>query len=535
MRGRLAGLSLAALFVAVACTGEDPDTVSPGGSSGGTGLGASCATSPCTAGVCVDGVCCESSCAGACEACNAQGRCEARTGAPKPGTCDGDATGPCAGTCDGKERAKCTYPTTQCRAGTCADGRATASVSCSAGTCPDPPSSQKCSVACAADGAACLDIVQVAAGTTHACALLANGTVRCWGGNDFGQVGLTGINPVKSPTEVAGLGIVKAIAASQTSTCALLSDATVQCWGSNTSGQLGRGGSVDSVPHPSPGAVPSLSGVTFIRGSSGDHFCAIVADGGIQCWGANGDGQLGNGASLPAAPQTTPVAVCAVAGAAPCTALVGAKFVTGGDRHTCAVVAQDRVACWGANDTKQLGRTTAGSAPDASPGFVNPEVTAKVVTAGNGISCAVDLTGAAKCWGTDGFSTLGNAQSGGQLQPPISVCTTQDCAARLSAVTAVSTFDESSCAVAGGAVKCWGNQLGNGAPSTTTQSFAGSVAVAKGARDVTSAGFANFAIVDDGANHDVVCWGKEASYFLCAQGIASEDRASPIPVAWAPP
>src|SRR5262249_35097379 len=114
MSGRFAVASFvgSVLLSLVACVGDDPSsgTTTPGsdggadGTNGTGGLGASCtATTPCTTGVCVDGICCDAACTGTCEACSAQGHCEAITGAPKHGKCDGDETGPCTGSCDGKE------------------------------------------------------------------------------------------------------------------------------------------------------------------------------------------------------------------------------------------------------------------------------------------------------------------------------------------------------------------------------------------------------------------------------------------------
>jgi len=485
--------------------------------------------------VCVDGICCESACTGTCEACSAQGKCEAITGAPKKGKCDGDAMGPCAGSCDGKERAKCTYPTVECKAPACAGGSATPAVACSAGTCPAAPAPKTCSLGCFQDG--CLDIVQIAAGSAHVCALISDGKVRCWGENSLGstgQGGNTGSTPIQQPTEVSGLTGVKQIASNTEASCALMSDATVKCWGGNNYGSLGRGGSSDATPHGDPAAVTGITGATFIRGSSVGHFCAIVAGGAIKCWGRNDLGQLGDGKTGSFA-VTTPVDVCDIGSSStPCaTTASGATFVVGGDDFTCAIFAQDKVACWGSNAAKQLGRVTS-STQNLYPGFVTPELKAKYVTAGNSIACAQDTMGIAKCWGSESLGTLGNGQDSGQQVNPVAVCTKADCTTSLTGVTGISSFDESTCAIANGAVKCWGTntagQLGDGT-ATAKQNYAASTTISMGARYLTSGGQAHLAIVDDGVNHDVKCWGGEGEN-MCGTNTTPMDRPTPVSPSW---
>lgn len=529
------------LVLSPACFGDDPELSPAGGTNPDSGTpviaGQTCTDgSACAGGApCVDGFCCDSACNGTCEACNVagqEGRCAPVTGAPRHGTCEGDATGPCAGSCDGMNRTACTYPAVQCgAAGSCAGGVAIVPSTCKAGTCPAAPAPQTCALGCFEEG--CLGVKQIAGGYYHVCAALTDERVRCWGGNSQGQAGQNpATTTVTSPAQVGALTGVQSVAATFDSSCALLSNKTVMCWGSNKSGELGRG-AVDAVAHDAPALVVGLADATFLGGSSGSHYCAIVAGGGVKCWGGNGSGQLGDGTSGAAASKPSPVAVCAPGSTAtPCAPMTGATFVAGGDKHTCAALAGGKVACWGSNARGELGQP-ADATPHPFPAYVTPDLTATYLTAGNQVTCAAS-GGTAKCWGSNGLGVLGHGTVGGQDPEPKAVCTKLDCSSQLTAVTGVATYDESACAVAGGAVKCWGTnsggQLGDG-NATTSQSYAASTAIASGAVYVTSAGTANYAIVVDGANRDVRCWGQEASS-QCGTGGPSADRTTPVAPKW---
>lgn len=148
---------------------------------------------------------------------------------------------------------------------------------------------------------------QIAVGREHGCARLEDGTVRCWGRNDVGQLGNGTLVGSNIAVAVRGLRGVRHIAAGGLHTCAVLEDATVRCWGSNHHGQLGQGtvGGVQRLPT----AVAGLTGVTSLalsRAADDGASCALRDDRSVHCWGDNAFGQLGRAAS---AADPTPTAV----------------------------------------------------------------------------------------------------------------------------------------------------------------------------------------------------------------------------------
>lgn len=540
MRARTLSVALVtAVFALVAaCTGEDAVLSTPADSDGGTPATAAptcSASAPCAGGgLCVDGFCCNAACTGTCEACNVAGKegtCSPVTGTPRHGACDGNPTGTCAGSCDGKNGAQCTYPTTACGTPSCAGGKATLPATCKAGKCP-AQETQDCTTGLGCDKDSCLGVKQVAGGRTYACAVMTDKRLRCWGDNDEGQLGLVTSAPdiVATPTVVPNLLDVEMVAAAGGATCVLLGDKTVKCMGGNARGELGTG-AVDSSKH-TPTLVAGLTDVVFIGGASGSHFCAITTSGTVKCWGSNYNGQLGDGTMTPT--PKAPVTVCQP-GDMGCTPSSGATFVAGGDNHTCAAFAGGNVACWGGNSQGQLGQTpvpAAGGAPNPVPTFITGLV-ATYLTAGNGVTCAAS-GGSAKCFGSNGLGILGNASQALSNPVPQSVCTKADCSAGLTGVTAVSTYDESACAVAGGTVKCWGTNsggaLGDGTASAS-QGFAATTTIATGAVSVASIGPMNMAIVVDRANRSLRCWGSESGS-LCGTGLPPGDRTTPVSPLW---
>lgn len=139
-------------------------------------------------------------------------------------------------------------------------------------------------------------VAQAALGSRHTCVVLTSGGVRCWGENTSGQLGLGFTSDHEAtPTAVPGLTGVHTLAMKRSHGCALLTDGTVRCWGSNASGQLGLG-AVDDQAEPQP--VPGLAGVAEIAVGA-DHSCALSSDGSATCWGSNSCGKLGVSDAFP--------------------------------------------------------------------------------------------------------------------------------------------------------------------------------------------------------------------------------------------
>ncbi|MFZ5877722.1 MAG: PKD domain-containing protein [Nitrospirota bacterium] len=231
----------------------------------------------------------------------------------------------------------------------------------------------------------------VSAGGLHTCAVLAGGTVRCWGENERGQLGDGTQTESHTPVDVTGITTATAIALGLQHTCAVLSDGTVNCWGSNAIGQLGDGTTTDSS---TPVSVTGIN--TAIAVSAGFfHTCALLSVGTVNCWGANFNGQLGNGTTTE---SSTPVEVDGITTA---TAISGSV----GD-HTCAALSSGAVNCWGRNAEGQLGDGT--TTDSSTPVPVTGITTAMGISAGFRHSCAVLLNGTAKCWGDNEHGQLGD-------------------------------------------------------------------------------------------------------------------------------
>jgi alpha-tubulin suppressor-like RCC1 family protein len=179
----------------------------------------------------------------------------------------------------------------------------------------------------------------------HSLALLSNGRVMAWGGNEYGQLGDGNTANSDVPVEVSGLREVVAISAGEFFSLALLKNGTVLAWGRNNLGQLGDGGTEESDV---PVVVQQLSGVTAISaggcgGSPEGHSLALLSNGTVKSWGYNAWGELGDGDT---ANRDLPVEV---------SGLTGVTAISAGGSDSLALRKTGAVAAWGGNYSGQLG------------------------------------------------------------------------------------------------------------------------------------------------------------------------------------
>lgn len=147
--------------------------------------------------------------------------------------------------------------------------------------------------------------ISAASSGDHACLLTSGAIIRCWGNNDLGQLGDgtftigVGTSSSATPNTVTGLtGTPSAVIAGGSHTCAIMTNGDFDCWGDDFFGELGDGvfrntGSGQAVPSPQRATVVPSTPVAAALG--GNHTCVLLKNGSVWCWGANGNGQLGNG------------------------------------------------------------------------------------------------------------------------------------------------------------------------------------------------------------------------------------------------
>ena len=299
--------------------------------------------------------------------------------------------------------------------------------------------------------------VEVSSGNMHSCARLSDGHVKCWGSNEWRQLGvdfeqLEGAYDY--PTPVDGITDAAQVSAGGNHSCAVLTTGEVECWGSNYNGQVGDDTNEEVI---SPFAVPGITNA--IQVSSGEmHTCALLSDGQVQCWGDNSKGQLGNGTTDW---SVTPVTVAG---------LSKATQISVGSDHSCALLGTGQIKCWGYTMDGLLGDGTTNVVIRSTPVAVRGITNATEVSSGTFHSCARLATGQLKCWGSNYSGQLGNGTKDWSANP-VTV-------SGISNAASVSAGNgESSCALlASGQVICWGGndagQLGNGTTVARTTPIA---------------------------------------------------------------
>jgi alpha-tubulin suppressor-like RCC1 family protein len=363
----------------------------------------------------------------------------------------------------------------------------------------------------------------------HTCALLGDGSVRCWGFGADGQLGYGNANTIGDDETPGSVGPVnlgagrtaKAISAGDYHTCALLDDGSVRCWGLGGNGRLGYGTTANVGDRQTPGSVGpvNLGAGRTARAISagGTHTCAVLDDGNVRCWGYGFTGQLGYGNQDTIGDDENPGSV------APVNLGVGrtAVAISAGEIHTCALLDDGSVRCWGYGRSGRLGYGNNDNVgDDEAPGSVEPVNlgtgrTAVAISAGTAHTCAVLDDGSVRCWGygANGQLGYGNTETIGDNETPNMVAPVNlGTGRRARAITARAGH---TCVVLDdGSVRCWGygdnGRLGYGNADPIgddeTPAAVGPVnlGVGRSAAAISAGGYHTCARLDDGS---VRCWG----------------------------
>jgi len=278
---------------------------------------------------------------------------------------------------------------------------------------------------------------------------LTNGSAKCWGENNYGQLGNNSTDASTTPVYVYGISDATDITTASDHACVLLSSSQVKCWGKDW-GLMGDGSYNNFINHPV--SVIGLTGVSKIS-AGGTWTCALLNDGTVKCWGGNSRGNLGTGTVSDG--MSVPVSV---------SGLTGVSAISAGTYHTCALLNDNKVKCWGGNSTGQLGD---GSATDrAAPVEVSGLSNVVSISAGDGGSCALLSTGLLKCWGSNNRGQIGDGTTSDRMTP--TTVTSIPTAASLSRFTGITTCS----IIMDGTVRCWGwNQHGQIGDGTTVDRY----------------------------------------------------------------
>jgi alpha-tubulin suppressor-like RCC1 family protein len=231
-------------------------------------------------------------------------------------------------------------------------------------------------------------VVEVVAGADHTCARKVDGTLWCWGSNQSGQVG-DGTSADRSiPTQIAALGTsVVGVSAGANFTCAWKTDRTLWCWGDNSTGQLGLGlpSDIQNRPMQVVALGPTVSSAT----AGGSHACATRTDGTLWCWGANGSAQVDPSMETRYAPAAVNL-----------TGLGAVASASAGGDHTCALMSEGGVLCWGANGYGQAGNGGPAAQNMRTPMYIQGlDGPVRTVVAGDQRTCALRADSTLWCWG----------------------------------------------------------------------------------------------------------------------------------------
>jgi cysteine-rich repeat protein len=365
-------------------------------------------------------------------------------------------------------------------------------------------------------------IVQVATGGEHTCILTNAGTVKCWGNGGFGRLGYGNVNNIGDDETPANPnvgnveigGFATQITAGAEHTCALLDNGNVVCWGNGASGRLGYG-NLDNVgddESPANAGVVNVGGTVLQIAAGGAHTCALLEGGAVRCWGNGGLGRLGysNADDVGDDEEPTDAGDIDLGGIAVQVAV--------GDAHSCAVLDNGTLRCWGLGGAGRLGYNNQNNIGDNETpefaGSVLVSLTSIKTTLGASHSCLLDVAQSIQCWGLGDAGRLGYANNSnvGDNETPASVGELNIGGLLVNALAAGGAH---TCALfSAGNVRCWGDaaqgQLGTG--NTTdlgdnaneTPGQLSDILLGAPATQIAAGGTHNCAILDTGK---LRCWG----------------------------
>lgn len=376
---------------------------------------------------------------------------------------------------------------------------------------------------------------QISAQIHHSCAVLDDDSVKCWGYNAYGQLGYDDTtnrgsvaNSMQTLSSV-NLGVGRTaqfVSAGHLHTCTVLDNNTVKCWGSNSSGRLGYGDSADRGAAPlgfSTSDLPAVNlGQTVKDIAIGNyHTCAILNDNSLKCWGMNWNGKLGYNDNVSRGANAGDMA------ALPAIHLgVGrtAKKVAIGWHHMCVILDTDGVKCWGYNNAGQLGYNdttsrgnVAGSMESLSEVYLGVGRTAKQIVAGYNHTCALLDDNTVKCWGSNSSGQLGynDTASRGHVANSMQTLGTVYLGVGRTALSISAKWAHTCAVLDDYSLKCWGSN-GTGELGQNDTTNRGDVAnsmqnlnpiylgVGRTAVSVSAGQNQTCAILDDGTSK---CWG----------------------------
>jgi alpha-tubulin suppressor-like RCC1 family protein len=329
-------------------------------------------------------------------------------------------------------------------------------------------------------------VSSVALGGNHTCAIKTDGSLWCWGYNEYGQLGDGYVHYPYSNIPVPITSGVSSVELGGNHTCAIKTDGSLWCWGANWYGQLGDG---TYTNRDTPFQIMS-SGVSSVA-LGYTHTCAIKTDGSLWCWGRNNYGQLGDGTSVQ---KTTPYSVITPA---------GALSISVGRNHSCAIKTDGSLWCWGNNEYGQLGNGESVWLFWEGfylPSQVSPPMLSDVlfVSLGGSHSCAIKIDGSLWCWGYNYYGQLGDGTYANSYTP-VQIMSSE--------VSSVALGGDHTCAIkTDGSLWCWGDneygQLGDGTNSNRNTPVQ---IMSSGVSSVALGVYHTCAIKTDGS---LWCWGS---------------------------